>query len=205
MEQIYKIFVNDNPFVVAREAVDMPGMNHFTVIEHANLRTALDQIKSLESLQSKGCLYLCEDPTAFFKELLKEFILIKAAGGIVFNKNQDLLLIKRLGKWDLPKGKIDPHEGEQEAAIREVQEECGIKELQIKKFLNYSYHTYRQQGYRFLKQTSWYLMESSWTGKLHPQVEENITEVKWQPWRELKLEQLDSYLSIKDILRQVKI
>jgi 8-oxo-dGTP pyrophosphatase MutT (NUDIX family) len=136
--------------------------------------------------------------------LLKEFILIKAAGGVVFNNSGEVLLIKRLGKWDLPKGKIDANEGTEEAALREVEEECGIKELSIKSFLTFSFHTYKQHGYRFLKETSWYKMKSSYSGQLTPQLEENITEVKWEPFDTLDIQQLDSYLSIKDVLLQAK-
>ncbi len=79
-----------------------------------------------------------------------------------------------------------------------------IFQIKINKFLTYSYHTYKQQGYRFIKQTTWYLMNSTWEGKLQPQVEENITEVKWVTWDELNITELDSYLSIKDVLLQVK-
>lgn len=201
---MYKIFVNDNPFILAEKQEKLPDWPQLSLVEEAAGKKALECLKELESLRSKGLVYICADAEQVFQSLLKEFILIKAAGGVVFNNNGEVLLIKRLGKWDLPKGKIDANEGTEEAALREVEEECGIKELSIKSFLTFSFHTYKQHGYRFLKETSWYKMKSSYSGQLTPQLEENITEVKWEPFDTLDIQQLDSYLSIKDVLLQAK-
>ncbi|MBK9671561.1 MAG: NUDIX domain-containing protein [Bacteroidetes bacterium] len=66
---------------------------------------------------------------------------IEAAGGIVKNKQGQLLFIFRHGKWDLPKGKIEKGENEQDAALREVEEECGIAELTLQKKLTTTFHT----------------------------------------------------------------
>ncbi|MCC6683499.1 MAG: NUDIX hydrolase [Bacteroidia bacterium] len=201
---MYKIFVNDNPFVIMGESDSLPPYTGLKVINESDSPNAMIHLKELESLQHKAIAFVCSNPSDLFQKILKEFIMIKAAGGVVFNEHKQVLIIKRLGKWDLPKGKIDPHESTEHAALREVEEECGIGEIKINKFLTYSYHTYKQQGYRFIKQTTWYLMNSTWEGKLQPQVEENITEVKWVTWDELNITELDSYLSIKDVLLQVK-
>ena len=66
---------------------------------------------------------------AFFKH----FKLVKAAGGLVINKSGEVLLIFRRGKWDLPKGKLDDNESLVECAVREVQEETGLKNLETGK------------------------------------------------------------------------
>lgn len=182
----------------------LPPYTGLKVINETDSPNAMIHLKELESLQHKAIAFVCSNPSDLFQKILKEFIMIKAAGGVVFNEHKQVLIIKRLGKWDLPKGKIDPHESTEHAALREVEEECGIGEIKINKLLTYSYHTYKQQGYRFIKQTTWYLMNSTWEGKLQPQVEENITEVKWVTWDELNITELDSYLSIKDVLLQVK-
>lgn len=182
----------------------LPPYTGLKVINETDSPNAMIHLKELESLQHKAIAFVCSNPSDLFQKILKEFIMIKAAGGVVFNEHKQVLIIKRLGKWDLPKGKIDPHESTEHAAVREVEEECGIGEIKINKLLTYSYHTYKQQGYRFIKQTTWYLMNSTWEGKLQPQVEENITEVKWVAWDELNINELDSYLSIKDVLQQVK-
>jgi 8-oxo-dGTP pyrophosphatase MutT (NUDIX family) len=201
---MYKIFVNDNPFILARPDEQLPDWPHLSVTEEADGHKALDGLKQLESMRSRGIVFLCNNPESVLQSLHKEVILIKAAGGVVFNAHGEVLLIKRLGKWDLPKGKIDPNESTEAAALREVVEECGIGELNIQSFLTFSYHTYKQHGYRFLKETSWYRMKSTYTGVLIPQTEENITEVKWVPFDSLDITSLDSYLSIKDVLQQVR-
>lgn len=201
---MYKIFVNDNPFILARSDEQLPKWPQLAVTQESEVTNALEGLKQLESLQSKGMVYLCNQPDEVMQSLHKEFILIKAAGGVVFNRYNEVLLIKRLGKWDLPKGKIDPDESTEQAALREVEEECGIGELSIQSFLTFSYHTYKQHGYRFLKETTWYRMKSTYTGSLVPQTEENITEVKWMPFGSLDIETLDSYLSIKDVLQQAR-
>jgi 8-oxo-dGTP pyrophosphatase MutT (NUDIX family) len=201
---MYKIFVNDNPFVIADVSENLPSYPGLKIITESESPNAMIHLKELESLQHKAIAYVCTNPTDLFQKILKEFIMIKAAGGVVFNNHNQVLIIKRLGKWDLPKGKIDPHESTEHAALREVEEECGIEEIKIKRLLTYSFHTYKQQGYRFIKQTAWYIMSSSWQGKLQPQVKENITEVKWVNWEELNISDMDSYLSIKDVLQQVK-
>ena len=66
--------------------------------------------------------------------------MIFASGGVVFN-NEKLLMIYRNSLWDLPKGKMELNESELECALREVEEECGIDNLRVIKFLKYTYHT----------------------------------------------------------------
>jgi 8-oxo-dGTP pyrophosphatase MutT (NUDIX family) len=53
-------------------------------------------------------------------------MIIKAGGGIVVNEQNEVLLIYRRGKWDLPKGKLDDGETIEECALREVKEETGL-------------------------------------------------------------------------------
>ena len=50
-----------------------------------------------------------------------------SAGGVVLFGNAILLLRKFNGDWVLPKGKVEEGENRQEAALREVLEETGVK------------------------------------------------------------------------------
>lgn len=75
----------------------------------------------------KTYLYINKDFETVFQNLKNKIKLIKAAGGLVKNGDGDYLFIYRLGKWDLPKGKVEDNEKMREAAVREVEEECGIK------------------------------------------------------------------------------
>lgn len=121
-----------------------------------------------------------ENPAAIFHDFCKLFTIIEAAGGIVINDSGMALLIFRRGKWDLPKGKIDQGETPEEAAVREVSEECGIEVPVILESLEETWHSYRMNGKEMLKKTYWYKMKPV-NGKQvpTPQIEEDITVVKW--------------------------
>lgn len=132
----------------------------------------------------------------------KNFQVIEAAGGIVQNDKKELLFINRLGKWDLPKGKIETGEKEEESAVREVTEETGVTDLHLKKKIGETYHVYDDFGKHFLKICHWYYITCPSTQKLIPQTVEDITEVKWVNTKDIKEPMEHTYPSIKDILRR---
>jgi 8-oxo-dGTP pyrophosphatase MutT (NUDIX family) len=130
----------------------------------------------------------------------KNFKVIEAAGGIVQNDKKEILFIKRLGKWDLPKGKIEKGEKEEVCALREVTEETGVKHLHLKKKIGETYHVYDEFGKHFLKASHWYHMTCSSKQELKPQTEEHITEIKWVKTLDIKDPLKNTYPSIKNIL-----
>ncbi len=201
---MYKIFINDKPFIICNTIVEP---KRFENLEHIPINqpiAIMDLVRKTESRNCKGIILLCNDPATIYTELKSHFTSIEAGGGIVINKQNEILLIKRLGKWDLPKGKIDPGEKMEECAIREVEEECGIDKLKIKIFLGNSFHSYKLQGHRFLKIIHWYVMETEFEDDLTPQTEESITEVCWKDLSEQGITKLDTYNSIREILFEVK-
>jgi len=105
--------------------------------------------------------------------------IIRAAGGLVQNEREEVLFMYRRNKWDLPKGKIDAGESPEECAVREVQEETGMQEVILKDFLLITHHTYEENGKSILKETHWFRMFASGDQELIPQVEEDITGLKW--------------------------
>lgn len=113
---------------------------------------------------------------AYFYMSLK---IIAAAGGLVQNDKGELLMIFRRGHWDLPKGKIDSGETDEQSAVREVNEETGLTGLSIVKRLTPSFHAYRIGKEWILKETHWFLMHTSNPLNVKPQVEEGITQVRW--------------------------
>tara|TARA_B100000427_G_C15074018_1_gene405474 strand:+ start:81 stop:548 length:468 start_codon:yes stop_codon:yes gene_type:complete len=117
--------------------------------------------------------------TENWEKFCSTYTLIKAAGGVVYNHQKELLMIFRNGKWDLPKGKLEEAENIEECAIREVQEECGIDNLQIICKLKDTYHTYELNGNDVLKCTYWFRMITNFDGELSPQINEGITKVEW--------------------------
>lgn len=135
-----------------------------------------------------------------FKSIKRSMITIKAAGGIVKNESNQCLFIFRNGKWDLPKGKIEEDENSRAAAIREVEEECGINIEALGEKIGNTYHIYEMGGDKILKKTAWYWMKSSKNGQLVPQIEEGITDVRWLTKKDLAQVRENTYPLIKDLL-----
>ncbi len=130
------------------------------------------------------------------------YTVIKAAGGVVV-KNNKVLIMNRLMKWDLPKGKLDSGEKSQIAAIREVEEETGVKAKLVIKIC-VTWHTYTHNGQNIIKKTKWYLMDCIDDSKMKPQKEEGITEIKWADKSELMQAMTNSYSSIRYVVDAYK-
>ncbi|MEM6800290.1 MAG: NUDIX domain-containing protein [Bacteroidota bacterium] len=111
-----------------------------------------------------------------FQDLFKH---VDAAGGLVENEKGEYLMIFNRNKWTLPKGHVEWQEPIEEAAIREVKEETGIKEVHIMKKMPPTYHTFRKKRKWILKTTYWYNMQASSKEELIAEAEENIEDVKW--------------------------
>lgn len=160
--------------------------------------------EELGSQQDLESIWFCypqlEELMVEFKKMFK---VVEAAGGAVKNKEDKWLFIFRNGKWDLPKGKIEKGEGLEEAAIREVEEECGVNGLSIIRPLSTSYHTYTLNGFLVLKPTYWYEMVTSSTGKLTPQIEEGITDVKWLGRSEWSVVENNTFPSILEVMHEL--
>jgi 8-oxo-dGTP pyrophosphatase MutT (NUDIX family) len=123
--------------------------------------------------------------------------LIVAAGGLVCNGNGDFLFINRLNQMDLPKGKLELGESESEGALREVEEETGVRNLELNEKIMDTYHTYVQNEELILKRTAWYNMKVAGCPELRPQIEEGIAWVKWINKAEVEDFVRDTYLSIR--------
>lgn len=128
-------------------------------------------------------------------------VLIHAAGGMVRNETGEVLFMFRRGKWDLPKGKLDPGETLEACALREVEEETGVVNLEIKKFLLVTEHLYQERGQSILKKSHWYLMTCPSEQKLVPQTEEDITELRWIGPADINIVERNTYPAILDVLK----
>lgn len=128
-------------------------------------------------------------------------ILVQAAGGLVQNERGEVLFMFRRGKWDLPKGKLDRGETLESCALREVTEETGVGQLKLIKFLLITEHEYEENGLAILKETHWYLMKTNGYQTLVPQVEEDISELRWIGPTDFKIVQRNTYPTIVDVLK----
>ncbi len=134
-------------------------------------------------------------------EFIKDqFKIIKAAGGIV-RKGDKILMIYRLKKWDLPKGKLKKNENALEGAKREVEEECSVKVAAGPKICS-TWHSYIRQGKRILKKTDWYEMSCISDSNMKPQQKEFIEEVKWMDKKDVKKSLENSYKSIEQVIKK---
>ena len=137
--------------------------------------------------------------TEKWKSFCSDYKLIIAAGGVVYNKKNQLLMIFRNEKWDLPKGKLEEGEDIKVCALREVEEECGVKGLKIVNKISETYHVYKVNHEKILKRTYWFKMSTDFNNKLIPQISEGITKVEWVDNKDIKQRIADSYRNIKEI------
>jgi 8-oxo-dGTP pyrophosphatase MutT (NUDIX family) len=128
-------------------------------------------------------------------------ILIQAGGGLVVNEKDEVLFMFRRGKWDLPKGKLDPGETLEQCALREVEEETGVRELKLIKFLLITQHEYEERGLKLLKESHWYLMKAGSQQTLVPQTEEDISDLRWIGFKDFRMILHNTYPAIRDVLR----
>ena len=207
---MYKIYINDIPFILSADlslAQQVPGDKTQIVARYngspkifLNYADMLEKGRQLDSIT-----IFSEDLEQLWVDFCSNFKLIEAAGGCVFNAQDELLVIYRRGSWDLPKGKIDPGETPKQAAVREVEEETGIGEISLGSFLGLTYHTYRDpKERRILKRTYWYRMQTP-QKDLTPQTEEDIELAEWVlPGPFLDQPKLEIYRSIQEVIEQVK-
>jgi 8-oxo-dGTP pyrophosphatase MutT (NUDIX family) len=200
-----KIYFGDKPVFLCDEInTDLNTILHHPdavfvdEISTAAINSLLHEIKKDEF--HAGVLWN-PDLDKLKKAFFKHFTIIEAAGGIVQNEKKEILFIYRLEKWDLPKGKLEKGEKLEECAVREVEEETGVTNIKLKKKTGETYHTYEAYGKYFLKISHWYFMSCPGKQNLVPQTIENITEIKWIAPAHLKDVFLNTYPSIKDILR----
>jgi 8-oxo-dGTP pyrophosphatase MutT (NUDIX family) len=138
---------------------------------------------------------------------MSELKTISAAGGLVLNDANELLMMFRRGKWDLPKGKLDPGETLEVCALREVKEETGLQELILGEKAGVTYHQYFDQwlNEEVIKESHWYHMKAPGIQTLTPQTEEDITELKWVKGDALEACLQNSYENVKQIVRSLEL
>lgn len=198
---MYKVFVNEKVICFTNNEENCNQFDQKLVLHFFSREYIPFLLLLLNGEDKKNIVIVVADYEVAFKEFQKYFKIIRAAGGIVSNKNNEKLFIYRLDKWDLPKGKIEKGEEIKVAAVREIEEECGITDLTILKQLQDTYHVYSFKDQLILKQTYWFELTSSYSGELVPQLEEDITKVEWLTDADIENKVLaNTYASIKELL-----
>jgi len=189
---MYKVFMNDKPIILTDSPQNGFG---FQVYDYENV--VLDEIlHKLKKDTINGAILFCKNLAENWSDFQRHFKVVAAAGGLVVNDSQDFLFIFRGNRWDLPKGRIEQNESIETTAIREVEEECGIENLQLDRFLLTTYHVFFQNNLNQLKITHWFLMQSKYQGTPTPQIEEGITIAEFKNAEETQEALTNTYANI---------
>ena len=171
-------------------------------LETTSLQTILQVLKETKARK----IYLMgDDPATLLKTFKSKLPVVQAGGGLVRNQSGKMLFIFRKGKWDLPKGKIDKGETLEKGAKREVKEETGVKKLELNGLAGVTYHIFKRNDKYQLKETHWFHMTTTYTGKLKPELQEDITEAKWKGPKKKEKALENSYGNIRHLLKDLKI
>ncbi|WP_423129107.1 NUDIX hydrolase [Gaoshiqia sp. Z1-71] len=204
---MYKVFFNEYLLLLRSEINNSFKDNIYQNIDIEDFGDFFRLISDLDRQKyAKKLILNCLINEKLLDELPGKMSYIRAAGGLVKDGKGNILFIKRLGRWDLPKGKVEKKESLRQAAIREVKEECGLDQVQILRQLQNTCHIYQSpyiKGANRLvwKETSWFEMLHTGNGNTSPQEEEDIDEVRWFAMDELDEVFASTYGSLKELLR----
>lgn len=199
---MFEVSIQNKCLTFISDAVQVDTSAPVNLLQIRSAEALLKVIETLEQSKDQTperYYLLCADVRQSWFDFIAHYKWIEAAGGLVMNDKHEFLLIHRLGRWDLPKGKIESGESPREAAMREVTEECGIQPLHIVRELTATHHTYELKGQRMLKVTHWYRMEYHGNETLKPQTEEGISDIRWMDFQTASKALEDSYPAIRKV------
>jgi len=198
------IYFNDKPLFLTDTITDeiAPYAHHDDAVYMDELSApgVNSMIHEMKQEKVHAGIYFHDDIDQLKKAFWRKFMLIQAAGGLVQNESNEVLMMFRRGKWDLPKGKMDPGETPDQSALREVQEETGLSTVTLGEPLATTYHTYDESGHHILKETFWFAMKAPKDQPLIPQLEEQITELVWADAAALKKYLGNTFPLVKAVL-----
>ncbi|WP_026899205.1 NUDIX hydrolase [Daejeonella oryzae] len=199
---MYRIYINQTALIIT-ETAPFSDENYQQIEPEGFVFTQFYQRFKQEN--SGGIfVLLTSNARRLFKQIKQSLKIIKAAGGVVRSDENKFLFIYRKGVWDLPKGKIEKGEKTKIAAIREVEEECGIIISSAGDKICKTYHVYEMSGQIVFKKTSWYWMKADNLQPLIPQLEEDITDVQWMAPGDFSLVKQNTYPLIRDVMSLIE-
>jgi 8-oxo-dGTP pyrophosphatase MutT (NUDIX family) len=201
-----KIYFNDKPLFLCDQLDETiePFVHHDDAIfiDELDSHTVKTMIHEMQLDKVHAGVFLHPDLAALKKAFWKKFTVIQAAGGLVVNEEDKLLMIFRRGKWDLPKGKLDNGETLEQCALREVEEETGLTNITLLSPLLTTFHTYHEGTKYVLKESYWYNMKVTGIQNLQPQTEEDILETRWVTTAEAEELFPECFPSVIDVILQ---
>lgn len=168
----------------------------------AFLTQLLDIIQVHKFKKLNSITFPFNDEDAVKKYFKERYNYIKASGGLVVKEGK-YLLIYRLKKWDLPKGKLEKGEKVLECALREVEEECSVK-VEAGPKIGSTWHCYPTKNGWCLKKSTWYMMSCTDDSQMKPQIQEDIEEIAWVAPGSVDKYLANSYGTIHDVFRKAQ-
>lgn len=204
---MYKIYFGDHALWIVSDETNALAQSRRAFLVRYNaeqyhlLNSYIALLTQPQADSPDAVILQTSNPDTLFYTVSQMFLIQEAAGGLVYNSDKEILAIYRRGFWDLPKGKIDAGETPAQAAVREVEEETSVKELQLLDFVGNTYHVFNDKsGKRILKNTHWFAMSAP-QQTLKPQAEEDIEQAVWLLPEKLMLKR-PIYASILDVLHK---
>lgn len=190
---MYKIFVGDKPIILTTKVEQEINFKNY-LLDTVNVGKVIKELKQSDIPEVR---LIDKNRDVLIKKFMKLLPNVVAGGGKVYNQKDEVLFIYRNDKWDLPKGKVESKETIDKAALREVEEETGVKGLKIVKPLELTYHIFKRNGRHRLKITYWFEMKTKYKGELIPQKKEGIAKVEWLNKTRIEEAITNSYANIK--------
>lgn len=198
---MYKVFFKESCFLLTDDQNLLK--ENTEQLSHKDFNTTKAFIlKLIHSGEKFNAVLYDEDLEELFSIFKSCFLYVKAAGGVVCQDNR-ILLIKRLGVYDLPKGHLEAGETIEQGAMREVKEECGLEQVEITAHLTNTLHIYCRNENWYLKKTYWYAMTCSPHPTLIPQTEEDIEEVFWLATDQKDKIMTNTYPSLSEVFEKL--
>lgn len=194
---MYKVFYNEKALILTEKP-----LGNVKTLKYNTENQFDEAIDILKNTQISEINIFHHNLEKLWEDFKSNFHYLEAAGGVVKNAENKILFIHRLGKWDLPKGKVEEGETTEVAAVREVEEECGINNLDLKNHITTTYHIYFQNDLK-LKATYWYNMDYNGNESLIPQLEEGIGIAEWKSENEIPEILTQTYENIKIVLETI--
>ena len=191
------IFYGNAAVIITNEKSEDENDGKSLFLKSYNNDDYLNAIKRLKEGHFEHVIIHTDHIDSIIDQIKSQYQVIEAAGGIITNKNNETLMIFRRGKWDLPKGKIEPAESIERAAEREIEEETGVRNLTLRSKLKETYHIYKEKQIEILKISYWCHFSIDEMPILIPQTEEDITAIKWFSKAALSIPLGNTYGSIK--------
>ena len=199
---MYKVFFNERIVLLTDDFIRNFQLRHSLFYKYRNVEDLKELIAFYWKLKRIDTLFIFHHDIEELRERFKScFEQVYAAGGLVCNKEGKYLIMRRRDRWDLPKGKVNLGETFEQTAVREVMEECGLQELEIINPMLSTYHSYFLDDQTILKRTSWFEMFYPGHAEPVPQLDEDITEIRWVSKDDLSRFTGNTYLAILDVLK----